>query len=440
MTKRESTSGISRLIKSLQEQTKILEAEGQKSESTTEKHYNEISSSTNTNNEPDTKSVPSTKNAPGTNTVPLTNNVGTENVPDTNNVPSTNEVLPPSKGDTKSVPGTEKSVTENVPSTEKRSTKIVPGTFIVPGTKLVSGTEHDAFVGDALINKFSDIDRIRVAKRILALKVPHSARCLLLHLLVSMNCTKQQISLNAFSREIDVRKATLVDALKSLELEEIVRVQRQITGVVVDLGPFLGSTNTVPGSHSMYEGMSNNIVKKETNIHTLRGTKTVPRFNSIKEEALRGNIEDVLIVLDLLGIIKVANKRVSMSKKVMRAIYSCVESEKKMLEAIALAMETEKKAKSNPQAYWLKLLDEKDPEELDELQLHEAKDFMDLCKQFIAKSFESPSLEELKQFAAVLLKETGHFRDRRSIVDYLTLKSDDLKDRLAKYKSTLDNL
>lgn len=65
---------------------------------------------------------------------------------------------------------------------------------------------------------------------------------------------------------------------------------------------------------------------------------------------------------------------------------------------------------------------------------------MDLCKQFIAKSFESPSLEELKQFAAVLLKETGHFRDRRSIVDYLTLKSDDLKDRLAKYKSTLDNL
>jgi len=255
-----------------------------------------------------------------------------------------------------------------------------------------------------------------------------------------MNCTKQQISLNAFSREIDVRKATLVDALKSLELEEIVRVQRQITGVVVDLGPFLGSTNTVPGSHGMYEGMSNNIVKKETNIHTLRGTNTVPRFNSIKEEALRGNIEDVLIVLDLLGIIKVANKRVSMSKKVMRAIYSCVESEKKMLEAIALAIETEKKAKSNPQAYWLKLLDEKDPEELDELQLHEAEDFMDLCKQFMGRSFESPSLEELKQLAAVLMKETGHFRDRRSVVDYLTLKSEDLKERLLKYRSTLANL
>ncbi|HBH13873.1 MAG TPA: hypothetical protein DDX29_12310, partial [Clostridiales bacterium] len=339
-----------------------------------------------------------------------------------------------------SVPSTEKSVTESVPSTEKRSTKIVPGTDIVSDTESVPDTENDTFVGDALINKFSDIDRIRVAKRILALKVPHSARCLLLHLLISMNCTKQQVSLNAFSREINVRKATLVDALKSLELEEIVRVQRQITGVVVDLGPFLGSTNSVPGSHSMYEGMSSNIVKKETNIHTLRGTNSVPRFNSIREEALRGNIEDVLIALDLLGIIKVANKRVSMSKKVMRAIYSSVESEKKMLEAIALAMETEKKAKSNPQAYWLKLLAEKDPEELDELQLHEAKDFMDLCKQFMGKSFESPSLEELKQLAAVLMKETGHFRDRRSVVDYLTLKSDDLKARLLKYRSTLANL
>ena len=431
MTKRESTSGISRLVKSLQEQTKILEAE---------EHHDEIPSLSNTNNTPDTENGPSTRTVPGTNKVLPSNNQSTQTVPDTNSVPGTNKVLPSSKGGTESVPGTKKSVTEIVPSTEECSPQIVPGTDIVSDTDIVPGTQNDTFVGDALINQFSDIDRIRVAKRILALKVPHSARCLLLHLLVSMNCTKQQISLNAFSREINVRKATLVDALKSLELEEIVRVQRQITGVVVDLGPFLGSTNSVPGVHGMYDSMSNDINKEETNIHTVRGTNSVPRFNSIREAAIRGNVEDLLIALDLLGIIKVANKRVSMSKKVMRAIYSSVESEKKMLEAIALAMETEKKAKSNPQAYWLKLLDEKDPEELDELQLHEAKDFMDLCKQFMGKSFESPSLEQLKQLAAVLMKETGHFRDRRSVVDYLNLKSDDLKERLVKYRSTLDNL
>ncbi len=431
MAKHESTSGISRLVKSLQEQAKILEAE---------EHLDEIPSLSNTNNTSATENGPSTITVPGTNNVLPSNNEGTQNVPDTNIVPGTNKVLPSSKGDTKSVPSTEKSGTESVPSTEESSPKRVPSTDIVSDTDIVPGTKNDTFVGDALINKFSDIDRIRVAKQILALKVPHSARCLLLHLLISMNCTKQQISLNAFSREINVRKATLVDALRSLELEEIVRVQRQITGVVVDLGPFLGSTNIVPGSHSMYEGMFTDINKKETNKHTIGGTNSVPRFNSIREAAIRGNVEDLLIALDLLGIIKVANKRVSMSKKVMRAIYSSVESEKKMIEAIALAMETEKKAKSNPQAYWLKLLAEKDPEELDELQLHEAKDFMDLCKQFMGKSFESPSLEELKQLAAVLMKETGLFRDRRSIVDYLTLKSDDLKERLVKYKSTLDNL
>lgn len=431
MAKHESTSGISRLVKSLQEQAKLLEAE---------EHHDEIPSLSNTNNTPDTENGPSTITVPGTNNVLPLNNDGTQTVPDTNSVPGTNKVLSSSKGDTEIVPGTKKSVTEIVPGTEKRSTKSVPGTDIVSDTEIVPGTENDTFVGDALINQFSDIDRIRVAKRILALKVPHSARCLLLHLLVSMNCTKQQISLNAFSREINVRKATLVDALKSLELEEIVRVQRQITGVVVDLGPFLGSTNSVPSVHGMYDSMSNDINKEETNIHTVGGTNSVPRFNSIREAAIRGNVEDLLIALDLLGIIKVANKRVSMSKKIMRAIYSSVESEKKMLEAIALAMETEKKAKSNPQAYWLKLLDEKDPEELDELQLHEAKDFMDLCKQFMGKSFESPSLEQLKQLAVVLMKETGHFRDRRSVVDYLNLKSDDLKERLVKYRSTLDNL
>jgi len=255
-------------------------------------------------------------------------------------------------------------------------------------------------------------------------------------MLITMSATKEEISVSAISREAGTRKATMVEALRTLEMEEIIGVQRKITGVVVDLSPFLGGTETVPGSPRMYVCM-NNIFNKQTYKQTIGGTETVPPPNSIRHQVVENNVEEILVAMDLLGIIKTTKGKTSISRKALKLIFSGAESDDEKVALIALARKTAVQAKKNPQAYWIALVEQKDRDELTHEELQETRDFMKLCERFRYKSFESPSLDELKKMAASLLKMTSSFKNRSSLVDYLQMKADELQDRLSIYKNTL---
>ncbi|NLI08054.1 MAG: hypothetical protein GX457_13335 [Thermotogaceae bacterium] len=148
-------------------------------------------------------------------------------------------------------------------------------------------------------------------------------------------------------------------------------------------------------------------------------------------------MEEILVAIDLLGIIRIAGGKVVVSKKVLKLVSSAALSDNEKIAVIALAKKATTQAKKNPQAYWIKIVEEKDRDELTENDLQEAKDFMKLCETFRYKSFEAPGLEELKRLMSVLLKQTSAFKDRNSLVDYLQLKAHELEERLEKYKALL---
>ncbi len=381
-----------------------------------------------------------TENVPGTDNVPPEDLAGTKNVPGTELVPGTKLVPGTEKGSTKYVPGTEKGGTKYVPGTEKVGTEFVPGTEHVPGTEFVPGTENVTVPSTGLLNAFSAIERNALVMKALKLNLPHAARCLLLQLLLTMESSKAKVSITAMAKEVNTRKPTLVSALKSLEEEEILIATRTPLFTVVDLTPFIrGTLSVLPGS-SMYVCMNNNINRsyKHTNIggtESVPGTKNVLPFS---EKIREYRIDDLLLVMDLCGLVKVSKGTTNLSKKAIRLVRQAAESDETKDTAMVLAQIAKERSKTNPQGYWVRLMETKDTEEITDTQIAEAKSFLELASRFKSHSFDSPSLGELKDMAKKLLGITESFKDRASIVDFLIMKAAQLEERMQVYRACFE--
>ena len=249
-----------------------------------------------------------------------------------------------------------------------------------------------------------------------------------------MRSSKEEISLGALSRLTGTRRATLTESLTTLEQEEIVVVRRLMSSITVDVTPYLGLTESVTPLPRMYVCM-NDLYNKQTNKHTEhRLTESV---TPLERQAIEYRAEDLLVVLDLLQIIKVTHGTPDVSKKAFKVILKAAASDEDKLTGITIALIAAANGKKNLQAYWVRLMEDKDREELTASALQASKEFLKLCSTLRSKAFENPSFDELKSMGTKLLRLNEKVKTRASLVDYLSLKADELEARLSVYKASL---
>jgi len=381
-----------------------------------------------------TKETGGTESVPGTNTAPNITVPSTDNVPSTNNVPSTKSVPGTVSVGTVSVPGTVCVGTKSVPGTVSVGTVSVPGTDSVLSTKSVPGTKNAPIPCDTLINKMSAAERYSVLNRITSLQIPAMSRCILVLLLNTMCSEMEILSITSLSKQLSLRKQTLIDSLSSLRNAALIGYQGIKAGTEISLTPFLHGTNTVPPIVSMYVS-SKDYISSTTNKQTIHGTKSVPGSKTpqktIEIRIRKERATKIIYTFAVKGFLNTGKHKNGMgqvNKLLIQHIWEATEKEKTFMVFVGLVLYAKDKAKESPFGYLKNILLTMNRDSIENQYLEEGKVICSDYDLLNENQLDEPSLKELKETLGRMGVSVPDTRERKEVKDLISLKWTQIKE------------
>jgi len=234
------------------------------------------------------------------------------------------------------------------------------------------------------------------------------------------------LSITSLSKQLSLRKQTLIDSLSSLRNAALIGYQGIKAGTEISLTPFLHGTNTVPHIISMYVS-SKDYISSTTNKQTIHGTKSVPGSKTPQKTIALGirkertaQIIYTLVIREFISANKSKNGMGQVNKLIIQQIWESTKEEKTFLDFVGLVLYAKNKAKDSPFGYLKNILLAMNRDSIENQYLEEGKI---LCSDFdlLNKSqLEEPSLADLRKISERMGKPAPNTLQRKEVQDHLS--------------------